>query len=421
MALKERNKLIERKNKNGTAYIIPVTVHKKQRKIYLPLRYTKQQAEKIRFYVMQIAPLTNTGTKPDPVLQAWIDTLSDELREKLENAGLIEQSKRVTLGELWNLFIDDAENQVKRENKKASTVGTYETARKRFFRFFEENLDVDDLTVDDCEEWKHWLFTEGFNGGAFSKATVATSLKRCRSIWNWAVEKGYCGENPFLKVKIPSMANDERLYFISRDVFRKVLDACPDQSLRVYLSLLRIGGLRAAEPKHLKWSDVNWEKGLLQVHSPKTERHEGKDRRIMPIFPELRVELEALFDQAKPEAEGGSPYILDQLQDRTLQSVRHRFERVLFNAGVELYPRLFQNLRSSLDTDLANVTSPEPIPAHVRAKWLGHSVKVSETFYLQVTDEHYKKWNQVWSVPFGSDEPSAEAHAEPNATRRAMV
>jgi len=41
----------------------------------------------------------------------------------------------------------------------------------------------------------------------------------------------------------------------------------------------------------------------MVVRSPKTEHHEGGESRVVPIFPELRPYLEAVFDQAEPGTE----------------------------------------------------------------------------------------------------------------------
>jgi integrase len=48
----------------------------------------------------------------------------------------------------------------------------------------------------------------------------------------------------------------------------------------------------------LKWSDVDWERNRFRVTSPKTEHHEGKGERWVPIFPELRPFLEEAFELA---------------------------------------------------------------------------------------------------------------------------
>lgn len=47
------------------------------------------------------------------------------------------------------------------------------------------------------------------------------------------------------------------------------------------------------------------------------------------------------------------------------------------------WPKLFQNLRSSLATDLVQYEA-----LHVVARWTGHTVETMRKFYLQVTKEH---------------------------------
>jgi len=48
-------------------------------------------------------------------------------------------------------------------------------------------------------------------------------------------------------------------------------------------------------------------------------------------------------------------------------------------------PRGFQNLRASCETDWV-----EQYPAHVVAKWLGHSPKVAAQHYLMSRDHHFE-------------------------------
>jgi integrase len=48
-------------------------------------------------------------------------------------------------------------------------------------------------------------------------------------------------------------------------------------------------------------------------------------------------------------------------------------------------PRLFDNMRASCATDWA-----EALPAHVVAKWLGHSPLVAAKHYLQTRDAHFE-------------------------------
>jgi hypothetical protein len=60
--------------------------------------------------------------------------------------------------------------------------------------------------------------------------------------------------------------------------------------------------------------------------------------------------------------------------------------RILKRAKIRSWPKLFQNLRSSRETELMAV-----YPAHVVCAWLGNTPKVAMKHYLQVTDEDYRR------------------------------
>jgi integrase len=126
---------------------------------------------------------------------------------------------------------------------------------------------------------------------------------------------------------------------------------------------------------------VDWERGRITITSPKTEHHEGKESRVIPLFPELRPLLEQAFDEA-PE---GAEYFIRRYRN-TNANLRTQLKRILKKAGVEAWPKLFQNLRASRETELA-----EEYPAHVVAAWMGHSMIVSAKHYLQVRDSDFDK------------------------------
>ncbi len=73
--------------------------------------------------------------------------------------------------------------------------------------------------------------------------------------------------------------------------------------MAIDFALSRFGGLRCpSEHVTLTWEDVDWERSRIRIHSPKTEHHEGKESRVIPIFPELRPHLEAMWDDSEPGA-----------------------------------------------------------------------------------------------------------------------
>jgi len=67
-------------------------------------------------------------------------------------------------------------------------------------------------------------------------------------------------------------------------------------------------------------------------------------------------------------------------------NLRTTFGKLVKRAGLEPWPRLFHNLRSSRETELL-----EEFPVHVVALWMGHDAKVSLKHYAQTTDEHFER------------------------------
>ena len=138
-----------------------------------------------------------------------------------------------------------------------------------------------------------------------------------------------------------------------------------------------------SEPLSLRWEDVDWERGRLRVWSPKSERLPGGQSRMIPLFPEVRHRLEEVFDRAEP----GSVYVLPAFRQRGASvNLQTRLERIVHRAGLAPWPRLWQNLRASRETELS-----ESHPLHVVCQWIGNTARVATAHYLQVTARDFEK------------------------------
>jgi hypothetical protein len=134
---------------------------------------------------------------------------------------------------------------------------------------------------------------------------------------------------------------------------------------------------------------VNWEQNRIHVRSPKTEHHSGGGSRVIPLFPELRPHLELAFDQASP----GSEFVITSCRDAT-KNLRTQFRRIIERAGLKVWPKPFQNLRSTRETELA-----ETYPMHVVCEWIGNSQPVAAKHYLQVTKAHFDQASEALQNP----------------------
>ncbi len=140
------------------------------------------------------------------------------------------------------------------------------------------------------------------------------------------------------------------------------------------------GGLRCpSEHLALKWADVDWQRKRIRISSPKTEHHEGGECRYIPMFPELVQPLNEVWDQATE----GIEYVITQYR-ATNQNLRTQLIKIIKRAGLKPLLKLFQNLRSCRQTELA-----EEFPLHVVCEWIGNTRAVAGKHYLQTTDEHF--------------------------------
>ena len=365
-----------RKNKNGINIKILFVLNGQRKKLCLGSRYTVKQAEAIKAHVEEIADAIETGGKIGKATAGFIADMTDDLEKRFIACGLLEESADITNAELFKRFEADS------MERKQSTLLTYTVVQSRFLAFFPENGQVRDITKKDGERWKAFLKEEGY-----AEATIAGSFKRMCAVFKWAVEQGYLDANPFKGIRKGSMVNEDRMFYVPMDTYEKLLDACPDQTWRTLLALCRIGGLRnTSETFRLTWGDLDFVKGSILVHSSKTEHHEGKATRVIPMFPKLKEELEAQQELAE---EGGSPYVIDRWRDpatNNAANMRTQLKRIMFRAGLPLWERLFQNLRESRANEIWS-----EYPRHVAAAWMGHSERVAMRHYLQVTDEQFQQ------------------------------
>ena len=333
-------------------------------------RVTAKQANEIKLKVESILAASLSGLPLDGETAAWIGRVGDDLAAKLAAAGLVVGRKVVSLDAFLSEYIRG------RTDAKPKTTTNMQAARRKMVEFFGAEKRLQDITPADADAWVIRL------KGQFAEATTARTIKYARQFFTAARRGRLVAANPFEEAKAGSMSNSERLFFVGREVADKILAACPNAEWRLIVALARYGGLRCpSEHLALTWGDVDWEKGRLLIRSSKMEHTASKGKRSIPLFPELRPHLEAAWDDA-PE---GETYIIRRTRNAGT-NWRTQFERIIDKAGVQPWPRLFQNLRASRETELAH-----DHPMHVVTAWIGNSVQVAAKHYLSVTDADFEK------------------------------
>lgn len=160
--------------------------------------------------------------------------------------------------------------------------------------------------------------------------------------------------------------------------------------------------LYPSEHLALKWADIDWEHGRMTVHSSKTEHCEGGESRAVPIFPELRPYLMEAFEQAEP----GTEYVVTRYRETNV-NLRTQLLRIIRKAGLKQWPKLFQNLRATRQTELC-----QKFPEHVVCGWVGNSPSVAREHYLRTTDEHFEQAIQPDEVTSGATQKATQQMSE---------
>ena len=359
--------------KNGTRAIQFLDAAGSRKTISLG-KASKSQASAVKTHIEHLLSAELTDQPVPRHTAIWLSEVSPTFKERLAAVGLIEladeQRQQSTLAE----FVDDWITG--RTDVKPASRLVYGRCRKWLVDYFGDDQQVGEITEGDADEWRLYIKQHLAENTARKMASVA------KQIFRHAVRKRIIKVNPFNDLPAAVRQNFERDYFVTREEINKVIDAAPDAEWRLILALSRYGGLRTpSEIYALRWDDIDWPENRFTVRSSKTEHHEGKASRIVPLFPELRPYL----DNAHEIAGDNADYVISTHRLGS-GNLRTQAMKLLQRAGLEIWPKLFHNMRASRQTELEN-----DFPTHVVCAWLGNSPAVAHKHYLKVTEDHMQR------------------------------
>ena len=164
---------------------------------------------------------------------------------------------------------------------------------------------------------------------------------------------------------------------------------------------------RAALPLGALWLAID-RRGLgtepLPGPQSKDRASRRKSERWVPIFPELRPYLEDAFKKA---AEGAVHVITRYCETNT--NLRTQLRRIIRRACLSPWPKLFQNMRASRETELAT-----DHPLHVACAWIGNSALIANKHYLQVTEADFERGakSDAGAAQKATQHPATQSHTE---------
>ena len=377
----------------GTRRILFMGADGKRRAIRLG-KMPQKSAEAVKVRVEALVTAQITGYPVNDETARWLADRDTVLIDKLAAAGLVPKRESATLGAFIDSYVDS------RTDVKPATKEIWRQGRLGLVGFFGADRRLRDITPGDGDGYKLHLI-----GLKLAPMTVRKRLQFATTVFRSAVRHKLITEDPFAGVKVQAVMSD-RMYFVSPEDTAKMLETCPGLDWRLIVALSRYGGLRCpSEVLSLRLDAIDWAADRMRVDSPKTEHHAGKGSRVVPLFPELR----AILQEASELAPVGAVYVVNERFRKASMgkagwrncNLRTTMEKIVRRAGLTPWPRLFHNLRSSRETELA-----ERFPMHVVAAWLGHTETIAQKHYLQVTDQHFAAAVQAAQNP--AQQPSGD-------------
>ncbi|MEO1528202.1 MAG: hypothetical protein AAFX06_22455 [Planctomycetota bacterium] len=422
--VKERSKSGPNKGKlNGCKTILVVCADQRRRSIRLG-KCDIRTAERIKTQIEYLNAAKCAGSAIPTETALWLTSIDDILHGRIAKTGLCEprnvklaEHPLQRLGALLDHFMDTEASDL-----GESTRENLNLTRENLIGYFGADRDITTIKKDEARAWRRQLAAKGNRRvkkgetKAMADNTVRRRTGRARQFFNFAIEQEIITANPFVqKGKMPAstIRNDERMVFVTHEAIEQCQAAMhqvflPNAStkrphsnavdFRTMIALARYAGIRCpSELVKLKWEHVQfgvvdpdnpremlggsngW--GWMTIHSKKTQQYEGGAIRRVPIFAHLQWYLR----EAKQYASVDAVYVIQNPAYRQLRANnRTSFLKAIAKVGLTPWDKLFQNLRSSWESELL-----AKHPLGDVAPWLGHSVEVAAKHYVQ--SQHHRR------------------------------
>jgi integrase len=373
---------------SGGRWRVEFTWPEKQRKKIRLGRMREAAAERFKEQ-LELLLEDLAGGAPSSDSRRWLEKLSDRLYARL--AKKLPVQRRVSLSQWRKQFMESC-NGLERESRRK-----LEQTFDRLVEFFPESRLLREISSEQAAEWRTWL------EHGRSLATVKTHVGNARTIFARAVKLKVVGESPFEHQRGGSTPSDS-LTFVPWESVELVLWKIKNPDLRLRVALCRYAGLRVdSEPPRLRWSEhVDFERRLLRVPCGKTKRYAGNSVRVVPIDDRLLPHLQ-LRHRLRMAGEDRVCQI-GKLTGTHKVTVEAAIER----AKVARWPRLFQALRASYDSELR----ANGVPTDFASKMTGHSAEVSRRHYTAIPEKMLRWVASMYSPEKQAAQKAAHRGAE---------
>jgi len=271
-------------------------------------------------------------------------------RQAEEEAAKQEKRDNLTFGDVWKDYHGERPEGKAIEDKRKQKKYDRED---QLYRLWAAPV-IEKMKIREIAPLNLKAIVKKMGDAGKSPRTIQYAFAVIRQVYKYAKDNNlFGGEIP--KTKMPKVDN-ERTRYLTPDEANTLLQALKEKSQDTHdISLLSFQcGLRFGEVAHLKWSDVDYSRGLLLIRDAKAgTRHAFLTDQVVEML-KNRIQGEP-YDLIFPAKDGGvmpriSPTfhrivkelglnngIDDRRQKLVFHSARHSFGSLLAEQGQDLY------------------------------------------------------------------------------------
>jgi integrase len=237
-------------------------------------------------------------------------------------------------------------------------------------RFYKNK--TDNLKLEDVRSFLSWL-----NKSDYAKGTKNDIIKIFKRFLKWKYKDWNIRFNELKDAKLNANAGRQldKEDLLSQDEMQLIINSTDSIKYKTLFLLFQETACRPEEILHLKWKDINWDRGELKLHSSKTDK-----TRFIPIKNSI-----GHLNRYKAECFAIIPKADDLVFDISIQAIHDYLGNLEKRMGFtkHLYPYLW---RHSILTGMIKKLSPKAYEM-----FAGHSLETGMETYAHLDIDDLRK------------------------------